>query len=58
MSEITSPGPGPVAAALRLDRRFAATYLVMLVSLLFTGGGRYTSADYYLDRYLPRVTAH
>lgn len=29
---------------------FAATYLVMLVSLLFTGGGRYTSVDYWLAR--------
>lgn len=29
---------------------FAATYLVMLVALLFTGGGRYTSVDYYLQR--------
>lgn len=30
---------------------FAATYLVMLVSLLFTGGGRYTSFDYWLRRW-------
>ena len=29
---------------------FAATYLVMLVSLLFTGGGRYLSLDYWLAR--------
>lgn len=29
---------------------FAATYLIMLVSLLFTGGGRFTSADYWLQR--------
>jgi uncharacterized membrane protein YphA (DoxX/SURF4 family) len=29
---------------------FAATYLVMLVSLLFTGGGRHTSLDYWLRR--------
>lgn len=29
---------------------FAVTYLVMLFALLFTGGGRYTSADYYLGR--------
>ena len=27
---------------------FAVTYLVMLVSLLFTGGGRYTSVDHWL----------
>lgn len=26
------------------------TYLVMLLSLLFTGGGRYVSVDYYLSR--------
>lgn len=30
---------------------FAATYFIMLFSLFFTGGGRYTSADYYLGRY-------
>ena len=29
---------------------FAATYLVMLVALLFTGGGRYFSLDYWLGR--------
>lgn len=29
---------------------FAATYLIMLLSLLFTGGGRYTSLDYWLHR--------
>lgn len=31
---------------------FAATYFVMLLSLFFTGGGRYTSLDYYLTRRL------
>jgi len=31
---------------------FAATYLVMLVTLLFTGGGRYVSVDYWLGRAL------
>ncbi len=31
---------------------FAATYLVMLVSLLFTGGGRHTSVDGWLARRL------
>lgn len=30
---------------------FAATYLVMLISLLFTGGGRYTSLDYWIHRH-------
>jgi putative oxidoreductase len=29
---------------------FAATYFVMLFSLFFTGGGRYTSLDYYFSR--------
>jgi uncharacterized membrane protein YphA (DoxX/SURF4 family) len=29
---------------------FAATYFVMLLSLLFTGGGRYTSVDYWLNK--------
>ena len=27
---------------------FAVTYLIMLLSLVFTGGGRYTSVDYWL----------
>lgn len=29
---------------------FAVTYFVMLLSLLFTGGGRYVSVDYWLSR--------
>ncbi|MBW2940268.1 HvfX family Cu-binding RiPP maturation protein [Zhongshania aquimaris] len=29
---------------------FAATYFILLLSLLFSGGGRYLSFDYYLDR--------
>lgn len=29
---------------------FAVTYLLMLLSLLFTGAGRYVSLDYYLGR--------
>ncbi len=33
---------------------FAVTYLIMLFSLFFTGGGRYTSADYYLGRMVNR----
>ena len=32
---------------------FAVTYLVMLLALLFTGGGRFTSVDYYLGRLFP-----
>lgn len=31
---------------------FAATYFIMLLSLLFTGGGRFTSVDYWLIRVL------
>jgi uncharacterized membrane protein YphA (DoxX/SURF4 family) len=33
---------------------FAVTYFIMLLSLLFTGGGRYVSVDYYLSRRLPQ----
>ena len=29
---------------------FAATYFIMLISLLFTGGGRYFSLDYWIAR--------
>jgi len=29
---------------------FAATYLIMLLALLFMGGGRYVSADYWIAR--------
>lgn len=36
---------------------FAATYLIMLVSLLFTGGGRYTSVDYWIPRVLVRTSS-
>jgi uncharacterized membrane protein YphA (DoxX/SURF4 family) len=35
---------------------FAATYLVMLISLFFTGGGRHTSLDYWFQRWLERPT--
>ncbi|BBP46198.1 DoxD-like inner membrane protein [Thiosulfatimonas sediminis] len=31
---------------------FAATYFIMLLSLLFTGGGRYVSADFWIKRAL------
>ncbi len=30
---------------------FAATYFIMLLSLLFTGGGRYVSVDYWIGRW-------
>jgi uncharacterized membrane protein YphA (DoxX/SURF4 family) len=33
---------------------FAVTYLIMLLSLFFTGGGRYVSVDYYLGRLINR----
>lgn len=29
---------------------FAATYFIMLLTLFFTGGGRYVSVDYWIDR--------
>jgi uncharacterized membrane protein YphA (DoxX/SURF4 family) len=32
---------------------FAVTYLAMLFALFFTGGGRYTSVDYYLGLIFP-----
>jgi uncharacterized membrane protein YphA (DoxX/SURF4 family) len=32
---------------------FAVTYLAMLLVLLFTGGGRFVSVDYYLSGLLP-----
>lgn len=33
---------------------FAAIYFAMLLSLLFSGGGRYVSADYWLKHYIGR----
>lgn len=36
---------------------FAVTYLIMLFSLFFTGGGRYTSLDHWLDYGLGRWAA-
>lgn len=33
---------------------FAATYFIMLLSLLFTGAGRFTSADYWVKQMLHR----
>ncbi|MFQ3235262.1 MAG: putative oxidoreductase [Paraglaciecola sp.] len=33
---------------------FATTYFVMLLSLFFTGGGKYTSVDYYIkQKFIP-----
>ncbi len=37
-------------AVLNNGIEFAATYFIMLFSLLFSGGGRWFSLDYYLDR--------
>lgn len=34
---------------------FAVTYLIMLLSLFFTGAGRYVSADYWIRKRLMRV---
>jgi uncharacterized membrane protein YphA (DoxX/SURF4 family) len=31
---------------------FAATYFIMLLVLFFTGGGRYTSVDHFIDKWL------
>lgn len=33
---------------------FAATYFIMLFVLLFSGGGRYVSVDYWMNRYFSR----
>ncbi|HEY1075464.1 MAG TPA: DoxX family protein [Fontimonas sp.] len=34
---------------------FAVTYLIMLLSLFFTGAGRYVSLDYWIQKRLPAV---
>ncbi len=34
---------------------FSVIYFAMLLSLLFTGGGRFTSMDYYLDKIVSRA---
>jgi uncharacterized membrane protein YphA (DoxX/SURF4 family) len=36
---------------------FAATYFIMLLSLLFTGGGRFVSLDYWLGRWFTQRKA-
>jgi putative oxidoreductase len=35
---------------------FGVTYFLMLLGLLFTGGGRYVSLDYYLSKVFPTRT--
>lgn len=44
---------GPVTI-LNNGIEFAVTYLLMLLALLFSGGGRYTSADYWIKHFLQR----
>jgi uncharacterized membrane protein YphA (DoxX/SURF4 family) len=34
---------------------FAATYIIMLTVLLFSGGGRYVSLDYWYLRYFQKT---
>tara|TARA_Y100000780_G_scaffold193559_1_gene182540 strand:- start:104 stop:280 length:177 start_codon:yes stop_codon:yes gene_type:complete len=34
---------------------FAATYFILLLSLFFTGGGRWVSVDYWFNRRLQGV---
>lgn len=48
-------GRGPITV-LNNGVEFAATYFVMLLTLFFTGGGRYTSLDYWLGRLIARRT--
>ncbi len=36
---------------------FSATYFIMLLSLFFTGGGRFISLDYWIESYLQRRDA-
>jgi len=42
-------GKGPVVV-LNNGIEFAMTYFIMLLALVFIGGGRFTSVDYYLSR--------
>lgn len=46
-------GEGPIVI-LNNGIEFAATYFIMLLALLFVGGGRFVSFDYYLERLLNR----
>ncbi len=49
-------GRGPITV-LNNGIEFAATYFVMLLSLFVTGGGRFTSLDYWVGRVLSRPAA-
>ncbi len=51
---LTSRGPITV---LNNGIEFAATYFLMLLTLLFTGGGRFTSADYWIKYFMQRRAA-
>jgi hypothetical protein len=51
---LTSSGP---LVVLNSGIEFAATYFIMLLSLLFTGAGRYFSVDYWLARFWPGSAA-
>ncbi|MDH3644798.1 MAG: DoxX family protein [Gammaproteobacteria bacterium] len=48
---LTSRGPITV---LNNGIEFASTYFIMLLTLFFTGGGRYTSVDDWLGRFVRR----
>ena len=48
---LTASGP---VVILNNGVEFAVTYAVMLMALVVLGGGRYTSADWWLARYLRR----
>jgi putative oxidoreductase len=50
---ITSSGK---LAVLKNGIEFAITYFIMLLSLYFTGGGKFTSLDYFLaKRYIAKI---
>ena len=48
---LTSSGPFTI---LNNGIEFAATYFIMLFVLFFIGGGRYTSVDFFIRRYLDK----
>lgn len=50
-SWLTEEGP---IVILNNGIEFAVTYFIMLLALLFTGGGRFVSVDYYLGRVINR----
>jgi uncharacterized membrane protein YphA (DoxX/SURF4 family) len=50
---LTAKGP---IVILNNGIEFAATYFIMLLALMFYGGGRYVSLDFWLHRWLRRDT--